>query len=54
MKVRALALNTFASLVRNKLIILFSAVFHGMILLMMTPLVALRTMTSTHPRRPRW
>jgi ABC-type transport system involved in multi-copper enzyme maturation permease subunit len=50
MKVRALAWNTFASLVRNKLIILFCAVFLGVILLMMTPLVALRTMASTQPQ----
>ena len=43
MKVRALAWNTFASLLRNKLIMLFCAVFLCVVLLMMSPLMAMRS-----------
>lgn len=46
MKIRAIALNTFISLLRNKIIILFCAVFVGVVLLMMTPLLAMKAMTS--------
>jgi ABC-type transport system involved in multi-copper enzyme maturation permease subunit len=48
MKVRALAWNTFASLLRNKLIMLFCSVFLCVILLMMSPLMAMKS-TSTNP-----
>ena len=47
MKIRALTLNTFMSLLRNKLIILFCAVFLGIVLLMMTPLMMTRSMAAT-------
>ena len=43
MKVRALAWNTFATLMRNKLILLFLAGFLCVVLLMMTPMLALRS-----------
>ncbi len=42
MKVRAIALNTFAGLLRNKLIILFVAGFICVLLLMMSPLLAMK------------
>ena len=47
MKVRALAWNTFASLLRNKLIMLFCAVFLCVVLLMMSPLMALKSAPGT-------
>jgi len=46
MKIRAIALNTFVSLVHNKIIILFSAIFVAVILLMMTPLLAYKAMAT--------
>jgi ABC-type transport system involved in multi-copper enzyme maturation permease subunit len=49
MKIRAIALNTFASLVRNKLLVLCFAVFTAVILLMMSPLLMMRTMARTNP-----
>ncbi len=42
MKIRAIALNTFGSLLRDKIIILFSAAFLCILLLMMTPLLAVK------------
>ena len=47
MKIRALAWNTFASLVRNKLILLICAIFLCVILLMMSPLMAMRSTTAS-------
>jgi ABC-type transport system involved in multi-copper enzyme maturation permease subunit len=47
MKIRTIGLNTFASLLRNKIIILFSAGFICILLLMMTPLLAARAMGAT-------
>ncbi len=46
MKIRAIALNTFGSLLRNKLIVLFLAGFVCVVLLMMTPILAARSMGS--------
>lgn len=42
MKIRAIALNTFSSLLRNKIIILFCAGCICILLLMLTPLLVLR------------
>jgi ABC-type transport system involved in multi-copper enzyme maturation permease subunit len=47
MKVRALAWITFASLLRNKLIMLFCAVFLCVVLLMMSPLMAMKSAPGT-------
>jgi len=47
MKIRALAWNTFASLVRNKLILLICAIFLCVILLMKSPLMAMRSTTAS-------
>jgi ABC-2 type transport system permease protein len=47
MKIRAIALNTFASLLRNKIIILFLAGFICILLLMMAPLLGARAMSAT-------
>ncbi len=47
MRVRAIALNTFAGLLRNKIIILFSAGFVCILLLMMTPLLMAKAMAAT-------
>ena len=46
MKVRAIALNTFAGFLRNKLIVLFLAVFVGILLLVLTPLLAMKAMSG--------
>ena len=46
-KVRAIALNTFSGLVRNKIIILFCAGCICVLLLMLTSLLALRNMRGT-------
>jgi ABC-type transport system involved in multi-copper enzyme maturation permease subunit len=46
MKVRALAWNTFAGLLRNKFIMLFCAVFLCVVLLMMSPLMTIKSMAS--------
>ena len=43
MKVRVLAWNTFCGLLRNKLIMLFCAVFLCVILLMMSPLMGMKS-----------
>jgi ABC-type transport system involved in multi-copper enzyme maturation permease subunit len=47
MKIRAIAFNTFGTLLRNKLIILFFAGFVCVVLLMMTPILAAKSMAST-------
>lgn len=47
MKIRAIALNTFGSLLRNKLIILFLAGSVCVVLLMMTPILAAKAMANT-------
>jgi ABC-type transport system involved in multi-copper enzyme maturation permease subunit len=49
MKLRALAWITFASLLRNKLIVLICAVFLCVVLLMMSPLMAMKSMAGKHP-----
>ena len=46
MKIRAIAMNTFSGLIRNKIIILFCAGCICILLLMMTPLLAMRAMRS--------
>jgi ABC-type transport system involved in multi-copper enzyme maturation permease subunit len=47
MKIRAIATNTFSSLVRNKIIILFCAGCGCILLLMLTPLLIMRGMRGT-------
>src|ERR1700683_3470857 len=47
MKIRAIALNTFSSLLRNKLIILFCAGFVCVLLLMLTPMMLAKSMGRT-------
>lgn len=47
MRIRAIALNTFGSLVRNKIIILLVAGFVCIVLLMMTPLLAMKAAGNT-------
>ncbi len=47
MKIRAIALNTFSSLLRNKIIILFCAGCVCILLLMLTPLLILRKQSGT-------
>jgi ABC-type transport system involved in multi-copper enzyme maturation permease subunit len=47
MKIRAIALNTFSWLVRNKIIILFCAGCVCVVLLMLTPLLMMRNMRGT-------
>jgi ABC-type transport system involved in multi-copper enzyme maturation permease subunit len=46
MKVRAIALNTFAGFLRNKLIVLFLAIFVCLLLLFLTPLMAMKAMSG--------
>jgi ABC-type transport system involved in multi-copper enzyme maturation permease subunit len=46
-KIRAIALNTFSSLLRNKIIILFCAGCICILLLMLTPLLILRKQSGT-------
>ena len=46
MKVRTIALSTFGSFLRNKVILLFCSLFVCVILLMMTPMLAYKSMTS--------
>jgi ABC-type transport system involved in multi-copper enzyme maturation permease subunit len=48
-KIRALAWVTFLSLLRNRLIILFFAVFACVVLLMMTPLMTFKAMAADNP-----
>lgn len=43
MKVRVIALNTFAGFLRNKLLILFSAIFLCILMLFLAPLLTMRT-----------
>jgi ABC-type transport system involved in multi-copper enzyme maturation permease subunit len=45
-KVRTIALSTFGSFLRNKVIILFCSLFVCIVLLMMSPLLAYKSMTS--------
>jgi ABC-type transport system involved in multi-copper enzyme maturation permease subunit len=47
MKIRAIALNTLGSLLRNKLIILFSAGFVCVVLLMLTPMMMAKSMARS-------
>jgi len=49
MKVRAIALNTFASLVRDKLLIVFCAVFLCVLLLMVGSLTMMKTASQSNP-----
>ena len=42
MKVLAIALNTFSGLVRNRLVVLFLAIFLGILLLGLSPLMAMK------------
>ena len=46
MKVRTIALSTFGSFLRNKVILLFCSLFVCVILLMMTPMLVYKSMTS--------
>lgn len=46
MKVRTIAFATFGSFLRNKVILLFCSLFICVVLLMMSPLLAFRSMTS--------
>ena len=46
-KVRAIALNTFSSLLRNKIVILFCAACLCVLLLMLASLLTLRNMRGT-------
>lgn len=46
MKIRTIAFNTFGSFLRNKLILLFCSLFLCIVLLMMSPLLAYKTMTT--------
>ncbi len=47
MKIRTIAFSTFGSFRRNKLIILFCSIFLCIVLLMMTPLLAYKSMINT-------
>lgn len=47
MKLRAIALNTFSALLRNKIVILFCAGCVCVLLLMLTPLLLMRNMRGT-------
>jgi ABC-type transport system involved in multi-copper enzyme maturation permease subunit len=49
MKLRAIAWTTFAALVRNKLIIVFSAIFACVLLLMLAPLGVMKSMAQLQP-----
>lgn len=46
MKIRTIALNTFGSFLRNKVILLFCSLFACIVLLMMSPLLAYRAQTT--------
>lgn len=48
MKIWAIAWNTLWGLLRNKIIILFSAIFICVLLLMLTPLMAMKAMAKMH------
>jgi ABC-type transport system involved in multi-copper enzyme maturation permease subunit len=45
-KLRTIALNTFGSFLRDRLLVVFLAIFVCVILLMMTPLIALKAATN--------
>ncbi len=47
MKIRTIAFSTFGSFRRNKLIILFCSIFLCIVLLMLTPLLAYKSMINT-------
>jgi len=47
MRIRAIAINGFGNLLRNKLILLFCAGFVCILMLFMTPLLTVRSMAST-------
>jgi len=47
MKIRAIAFNTFSSLVRNKVIILFCAMFACIVLFMLMPLMMAKSMAKS-------
>jgi ABC-type transport system involved in multi-copper enzyme maturation permease subunit len=47
MKIRVIAVNTFISLLRNKIIILLLAGFVSIVLLMMTPMLAMKAAART-------
>jgi len=46
MKIRVIALNTFAGFLRNKLIVLLLAIFVCLLLLFLTPLMAMKAMSG--------
>ncbi len=46
MKIRTIAFNTFGSFLRNKIILLFCSLFLCIVLLMMTPLLGYKAMTT--------
>jgi len=46
MKIRTIALSTFGSFLRNKVILLFVSLFICIVLLMMTPLLGFKAMTN--------
>jgi ABC-type transport system involved in multi-copper enzyme maturation permease subunit len=46
MKIRTIALSTFGGFLRNKVIILFCSLFACIVLLMMSPLLAFKSMTT--------
>lgn len=46
MKIRTIALNTFGSFLRNKVILLFCSLFACIVLLMMSPLLAYKAETT--------
>jgi ABC-type transport system involved in multi-copper enzyme maturation permease subunit len=46
MKIRTIALSTFGSFLRNKVILLFGSLFACIVLLMMSPLLAYKSMTT--------
>jgi ABC-type transport system involved in multi-copper enzyme maturation permease subunit len=46
MKIRTIALSTFGSFLRNKVILLFCSLFLCVVLLMMSPLLAYKAMTT--------
>jgi ABC-type transport system involved in multi-copper enzyme maturation permease subunit len=49
MKIRAIAFNTFRGLLRNKLIVLFCAIFVCVVLLFMSPLLMFKAMEKANP-----
>ncbi len=49
MKTRAIALSTFAGLLRNKLIVFFCAGFVCIVLLMLAPLTMMKTLAKSSP-----